>query len=477
MTRPNNSLKGKTKTGGVLDFNASTAKSSIAKAGPVISSIKVKGKKVTIKGSKFGSKKGSVRISKFVTGKKDARKSAKIRKWTSGKIELKLRKKFKGIMKLTVANADGRSFTAHKFISKSSNVYKTDLPFSKKTGKPFKVDAQGDYETDGPLQAIKGKLYYLPQLTRKEETPACKKFMSYDIKKKKWNSLPALPEWLENVSVAAYKGKLVVKGTKMNKDFDGSPVHIEDLDNANSRIYVFDPKKYSKLKKAAKKKAKSKKAKKGQSKTGQAWAKKAWTRASSKNVKLTATILNRKGQLLLAGGCDYTKAPQPGHKFAEDTCDLVKYSLKKGAGKRLLKFGSLVDNPSVAVKGNTICILDNVNYEAYIVKGSKLIKLKNALPKYVYTGNNSTDLVCVTERTGVVVPAPKGFILVGPAAKSGSSDTFLLKTGNKKFKALKKRASDARVIAPAAAAYKGRLYVIASSALEKSKRFFRSTKM
>ena len=457
MTRPNKTLKGKTRTGGVLDFRSSSASGSKVKSGPVITSLKVKGKKVTIKGAGLGKKKGKVRIYKFVTGKKDAKKKAKIAKWSSGKVVLKFRKKFKGIMKVTLTIKDGRSFTIHKYIRKSRNVYKKDLPLGRKTGDPFKFDARGDFETNGPLTAAKGKLYYLPQLTRIEQTPACKRFMRYDIKKKKWKRLPDLPEWLEHVSAAYYKGKLVVKGTRMKKAFDGSPVHISPLDNANSRIYVFDLKKYSKLKKGSKKKA--------------------WSRASNKNVKLSATILKRKGKLLLAGGRDYKKTSSSGKNSAGNTSGLVRYSLKKGAGKRILKFGRLVDYPSVAVKGKRICVFDYIKYRVFIVNGSKLIKPKKALPSYVMTGSSSTKAISVSEREGVVVPCRKGFILVGPAAKNGSSDTFLLKKGSRKFKALKKRASDARVAAPAAASYKGRLYVIGSSALEKYKRFFRSTKI
>ena len=453
MTRPNKSLEGKTMTGGVLDFASVTN----GKTGPLITSIKVKGKKVTIKGSNLGSAKGKVNVYRFVTGKKDAKKTAKITKWTSKNVTLKLKKKFKGIMKVKLTGNTGRSFIAHKFISKSSNVYKTELPFSKSTGKPFTVDAQGDYESDGPLTAIKGKLYYLPKLTLIEQTPACKKLMRYDTKTKKWKRLPDLPEWLEFVSTTEYKGKLIVKGTKMEKTFDGSPVHASQHDNKYCRIYVFDPNKYNKLKKSKKKKA--------------------WSRASAKKVKMTATILNRKGKLLLAGGCDYTKTPPPGQLLPEDTSDLVNYDLKKGAGKRILKFGSLVDNPSVAVKGNKICIYDSNKYRVFMVNGSKLTKLNNALPGYVMTGEEDNERINVFEREGAVVPAPKGFVLVGPAANNGSSDTFLIKNGSKKFKAMKMRASDARVIAPAATSYKGRLYVIGSSALEKGMRFFRSTKL
>ena len=457
MTRPNKNLKGKTKTGGVLDFESKASATGKVHNGPLITSLKIKGKTVTIKGKGFGKKKGSVRIYRFVTGKKDGKRKGKITKWSSGKVTIKLSKKFKGIMKVILAAKTGRTFTYHKFISKSKNLYSKEERISKKTGSPFKVDAQGDYETNGPMKGLKGKLYYLPKVTRTEEMPACKKFLRYDTKKKKWQRLPDIPQWLENVSMTVYKGKLVVKGTRMEKAFDGSPVSIEILRNSNSRIYVFDPKKYKKLKKGKKKKA--------------------WKKASHKNVKLTATIFTRKGKLMLAGGCDYKVMPKPGQKFPENTSDLVKYSLKKGAGKRIRKFENLVNNPSVAVKGNRICVYNYNRYELFMVNGSKIKKLKNALPKYVMTGEDRGNLVSITEREGVVVAAPKGFMLVGPAAKSGSSDTFLLKSGSKKFKACKRRASDARVIAPAAAAYKGRLYVIGSSALEKGHRFFRSTKM
>ena len=66
-------------------------------------------------------------------------------------------------------------------------------------------------------------------------------------------------------------------------------------------------------------------------------------------------------------------------------------------------------------------------------------------------------------------------ILTGGVAKDGSTDIFLLKAGEKKFKPYGKRVSDTKVIMPSAAVMNDRLYVIGSSDYEPDRRVFRSS--
>ena len=70
-----------------------------------------------------------------------------------------------------------------------------------------------------------------------------------------------------------------------------------------------------------------------------------------------------------------------------------------------------------------------------------------------------------------------GFVLVGPPAADGSSDTFVLRDGADVFEAYEKRSSDDCVYAQAACSYRGRLFVIGSAVFEPDNRLFRATAM
>ena len=67
------------------------------------------------------------------------------------------------------------------------------------------------------------------------------------------------------------------------------------------------------------------------------------------------------------------------------------------------------------------------------------------------------------------------FIFTGPAARDGTSDTYILQPGDGAFTPYGKRVSDAGLYHTSAAVLKGRLYVIGASFFEKDHRVFRST--
>ena len=70
-----------------------------------------------------------------------------------------------------------------------------------------------------------------------------------------------------------------------------------------------------------------------------------------------------------------------------------------------------------------------------------------------------------------------GFVLVGPPAADGSSDTYVLRDGSDVCEPYRLRSSEDRVYAPAACTYRGRLFVIGSAWFEPEQRIFRATAM
>ena len=78
------------------------------------------------------------------------------------------------------------------------------------------------------------------------------------------------------------------------------------------------------------------------------------------------------------------------------------------------------------------------------------------------------DLSALVTETGQLTYAPgavaDGFALVGPTSDDGATDTYLLSAGEEpQATAYGKKASQQALLAPAATAYRGRLYVLAAS--------------
>lgn len=78
---------------------------------------------------------------------------------------------------------------------------------------------------------------------------------------------------------------------------------------------------------------------------------------------------------------------------------------------------------------------------------------------------------------GVLAPTSDGFVLVGPPAADGSSDTYVLRDGSDEFGPYGKRSSEDCVYSQAACTYRGRLFAIGSALLEPDNRLFRATAM
>jgi hypothetical protein len=159
-----------------------------------------------------------------------------------------------------------------------------------------------------------------------------------------------------------------------------------------------------------------------------------------------------------------------------------EYDPQSGAGEALGYSPFSEENPKAAYAGGRIFIFENKFWNrAYVLDknlcadGGDLIDL----PEFNFGENNRRDEeVCVlAESDYSVVPCGNTLILTGPAARYSSSDTFMLRAGEKTFRPCSRRISDAEVFMPAAAELDGRLYVIGTSVIEPDKRVFRSTEV
>lgn len=338
-------------------------------------------------------------------------------------------------LSVNVGPEDG---THNGLTGKSDWVYGTELSFDKGTGDPFVFDAGGDREVSGPFQAIGGKLYYLPAVTKVEEEPAHKVLMMYDTKAGTWASCADMPVWLEKTSAAVHDGKLIVKGVVMEEN-DDIPYSAEDVKTA---VYAYDP------------------------------AGDSWTACSAEDVLMGDTLTANGDELLLVGSA-----------FLDEDLKVVgivrKYDTKSGVITELTELMEPYSNPQVTVSDGELYIYDR---ERYVVES---IGLKDGedcedhmytLPEYdgqpepFVTGNGTQQ----SKRDAVLVPVPGGVLLIGPAAADGSSDTFLLKKGEDAFKACPRRTSDDSLQTLAAAVSGDRVYVIGAALREPGGRFFRS---
>ncbi|MDO5120182.1 MAG: S8 family serine peptidase, partial [Coriobacteriales bacterium] len=445
------------RTGGIFDLSASTPDIT----GLKILSATAEGSSLTIQGLGFGDEPGGIVLSKHVVAKQEAgRKSepigATISSWDDGSIVCTLDEPYSGILRVEAKNKWGLADAALVFVGKSENVYEHDLPFDASTGDPFVSETGGDYETKGPLVGLGCKLYYLPCHQFLEGIQAYKRMMVFDLKKNAWDvtqELPELPEWLSSVSACIYEGKLVVEGSKMYlTDYGVWTDTNPETDETEERVYVFDP------------------------------ATQSWSRASNEGMKPGQTLFNDQGNLKLIGGWS--------REFDEEKGDieiiepLMSYDLNRGVTGTLIDKIPLASNdPSVAARGGTIVVYDLMTMSTMRIRNGVAENLERNHPAFLmgspdemegqasmYTGDPYVG-------RGSVSPVEGGFILMGPPAEDGSSDTYFMADDSDEFVSYGLRASDARVFSPTSTAYRGRLFVIGSSYVEPSKRFFRATEI
>ena len=449
------------KTGGIFDFLAdgSTEPADPHALGPDITGVKVDGMTVTITGANFGAKPGSVKLARYVVGAEDQPVAATVASWSDNKVALSLGTPFEGILRAVLTNTAGKWDTQYHYVSKGASVYEQDLPFDASVGNAFVYgDGMGDLETRGPLVGLGCKLYHLPACAGADELyQGYNRMFCFDLKKQTWSELPALPEWLSDTSAVMHDGKIVVEGASMYTLENGEhATKFPAGQSAEERVYVYDP------------------------------AAGSWTKASAYGMHLGQTIVNDDGKLKLAGG----SMPDPEHPELPGKtvpAPVTSYDLSSGAGDELCALPFALPNPQVAAHDGTLLLYSDgtstkgLAPTAIRVQDGQATELEGALPAFVADSEKLTYIIFTEKMNlplhGVLAPTSDGFVLVGPPAADGSSDTYVLRDGSDKFEPYGKRSSEDCVYSQAACTYRGRLFAIGSALLEPNNRIFRATAM
>ena len=429
------SMKGVTKSGGMLDLGGSY----VGKA-PVITEAVYEEGLITLGGYHFGDSVGRIRIIQRLVGQngitlydssKDKEQAGLT--WSDNSIKVAFEGSDAGIVQVMVENPDGRSGSRTLMTKPTAAVYETVLPLDTELGDLYQMEAPGDYDATGKLVGLEDRLYYLPTMTMVERQPFIKTMRVYDIASKTWSDAPELPEALADVSAAISGGKLYVAGASV--DYSYGEVGSYN-NNAKERIYCYDP------------------------------ATSRWRKCSVDGVSIYSSIVNCDGTLYVVG-----------------YWSVSVYDPEAGATDMVVEMPDGYVAPSVAAMNGEIYVYDALNYSFGVIRPETgtYTDLSDALPSIVTFQNGDPEENAAT-RKGTLVPSKEGILLVGPSSKSSPSDqvlsdTFLLKNGEKKFKAYPKRMSDAKVKVSVAATYRGWLYAIGSTSLDPGYTFFRATAM
>lgn len=441
------------RTGGVLDLSADVSDV----AAPHVEHTAVHDGSVVISGSGFGGESGTITLFSYVVGNEPKPLDATVLSWSDTEIVCVPNETYPHILQVSLMNVWGLVDNALLFIDKGTEVYEQDLPFDAGTGEPFVSEATGDFETKGPLVGLGCKLYYLPSHQFIEGAPAHKHLLVFDLKTNTWSQGPEVPEWLSGVSACIYDGKLVVEGSNMYLNELGVwNDTFPDGQEAEERVYVFDP---TMLK---------------------------WTRASNEGMKLGQTIFNDEGTLKLLGGHHTEEIEDEyGYKSKEDVAyPLMSYDLENGVIDEILSdLPSAPTNPSVAARKGTILAYDLMNGCILRIRDGQAEDLGKCYPSFLMGSDQEMwgdaskyDSDPYVNR-GSLSPVEGGFILVGPPAKDGSSDTYFMADDSDEFVSYPLRTSEARLFSQTETAYRGRLFVIGSSYVEPGKHIFRATEM
>ncbi len=126
------------------------------------------------------------------------------------------------------------------------------------------------------------------------------------------------------------------------------------------------------------------------------------------------------------------------------------------AGGALSAGGALAvarTNPQVVASGATVYAYDAENGSLEAVRDGKEAVLEGAFPAFREGADDARSFAAVAG----------GVAMVGPLSADGKADTYLLIDGHDAFEPYAKRSSDAKALAPTAAAYDGRVYALGPS--------------
>lgn len=437
--RPNNSLAGKTTTGGALDMSIGDQLQMSSDNGfnPVIDSFVVDegGKSAAVKGTCFGPTQGRLTLTRTGLSDEQTAYSTTIGSWGDSSIAFEVagEEGLSGIVDVSVETARGSTTHRTFFVSPGSSVYETSHPLPQTQGDVYEVDDFADSEMGGILQPLQGYIYSLPNVEPIEDSPFIQSMWRYDIEAGTWEKSASLPEPLMNVSAALWDGLLLVKGTSMEQMSDGVAQAWADQGKARVKMYAFDPS------------------------VGQ------WSGASTTNVKKGSTLVNNAGTLALVGGDQ------------GDASSVSSYDLDKGAAGRIATLAVERTNPQVVASGGCIYAYDPANESIEVVRDGTGTVLENAFPEFMSDSDTARTFAPVKAWSDAKGENVDSIAMVGPLSADGKADTFILSEVSNSFEPHWTRLSDAKVFEPAATSYDGRLYALAASFVEPGGRVFRST--
>ena len=458
--RPMPALADKVNTGGIFDLSVDeAAEEPSQQPAPDITDVSVKGRKVTLTGSNFGSG-GSVEIRKYVIGNESAVVGSEVTAWGDTSVTLSLGEDFAGIIEAELTAVNGKKDTYIKYISKSSNLYENDLNIACDTGDPFAFDApegtdpegirMGDAESSGITATLGGKIYYMPAVGEVEEEPAYRSLFCYDPDSDSWTTCPVYPSWIALASIAAFDGKLYVKGVKTEVDESNNIPYYEryELEESERCIYSYTP------------------------------GDKGWKECSAKDTAYGQTLFSTGDRLMLAGAIRIKDHPEDPDDYGHMEYDIRNYDPENGGGEVVGGLPFFTMNPIIFKALGHICFIDSSGDEFYIMGDELSIESIVTIETPLKDPNLGPYEVPKTDATQFSVTGDESMVaLVWTDARTGSGDTFTLIKGDDSFSLYEKRASDATLKGPASVLLGGQLYVLSSSAYEPNGRLFRSTRL
>ena len=436
------SLKGITQTGGIIDLSVDLT--DPLEVAPVISSLNVRGKNVTITGKNFGSVPGNIILAKEKPNGKAEAIDAIVAGWTDNTVSLVIEDDFQGIMSAELTSVQsGKKDRITKLIRRDTGNFELEYHIGPgKAFDPFDFTSLSALETDGVMAVIGDTLYFMPEDRRVEEVPANRQLYFFDEEyRKNWLKLTDMPFFMEKVSSATTgDGLLYVKGIPMD-DINGYAVGKTEKYAA---VISYNPKNDQ------------------------------WTDQNADDVGLDDTLVSDGENIYLVG--------EKG---------IRRYDPESGAGETLFTFDNdelIPDNLKAAISQDNLYLFDGINYRAWVVShiqtrpGMKEL----ILPEVVYEDyQGRLDAVTLSVHGGALVAVHDGAMLIGPEAVDGSSNTFRIKNGSTEFESYDKRVSDGRIVAVSAVSgvvygrSRGcmveRIFVIATSYMDEYKIIFKAT--
>lgn len=459
--RPMPGLDGKVSTGGIIDLAVDASASDPAdQPAPDITDVAVSGTEVTLTGTGFGKTGGTVEIRKYIFGTESTPIGSEISEWKDTSVTLSLSEDFEGIIEAELTAANGKQDVFVKFISKSSNLFETDLNIDSDTGEAFLFDPpdgadpdtvqMGDAESSGMMMVLDGKIYYMPVIAKVEKEPVYRSLYCYDPEADSWSACTAFPEWITIASGTAYDGKLYVKGNMTKVDESGKVPYYDEYDDdfaENICVYSYTPGDDS------------------------------WQRCSVENVRRGQTLFSTEDGLMLAG-----EFVVPGDPDDEDDWGYVLYPIMiydpaNGGGEIVGAVPQWTTNPIMVNAFGHICIIDEYGTELYVLSEDLseegIIEIDTplvdpTLDRWALPETNTTQFSLTGDENMLV-------LVFSDYINGSTADIFIMKNGDSSFIPYEKRVSDAALFGPAATIIDGRLYVLSSSIFEPDKRLFRST--